>query len=421
MLKLVYNFVLLLVGILMLPKLAWDCFVYKKYRRSFKERLGLKAPRFSIPANSMKIWVHAVSMGETKAVVPLVQMIRDQYPQAAIFFSSTTETGHDEAKKTMPGLSGYFFLPIDFSWAVKNITRQLNPDLLILVESEFWYNLVHAVKNVVLVNGKISELSYKRFRHFSFFAKRLFSRFGLLCLQSQRYASRFASLGIDPAKIVVTGNLKFDQPLQNVDILKWKQELGITDRDRVITIGSTHAPEEEWILDSLEKIGHDYPTLKILLVPRHPERFNAVAELLARKGIAYARFSDHKPKTGNERIILIDAMGILNPCYRVSELAIVGGSFAKHLTGHNIFEPAALGVPVLFGPYMESQKDLVEIVTSACAGQQISIEDLPKVVPQYLQHPPTHMRQAGLQLAQEVHGATHRTYQAIAAFCKQTI
>jgi len=413
MIKFIYNFFLLLGGLLMLPKVLWDLVIHGKYRRSFAEKLGWKTPSFSIPERSLSIWIHAVSMGETKAVISLVRTIQQQLPQAAIVFSSTTETGHEEAQRSMPGLAGYFFLPLDFSWVIKKLTRKLNPDILILVESEFWYNLVHSVKTVALVNGKISERSYNRFKKVPFFARRLFSHFSLVCLQAERYASLFVSLGVDPAKIVVTGNLKFDQPLPSLDPEKWKKELGITERDRVITIGSTHAPEEEMLLSAIEPLVHTFPTLKILLVPRHPERFNAVADLLAKRGISFARFSDHKPKTGNERIVLIDAMGILNPCYRLSELAIVGGSFVDHIGGHNIFEPAALGVPVLFGPYMYSQTDLVEIVVSACAGQQVTIEDLPKILPQYLENPPTFMREAGLRLAKEVHGSTARTWAAL--------
>jgi len=421
MIKFLYNFVFLIVFLLTLPKLIWDFVIRGKYRRSFKEKLGWKIPHFPVPVNSFKIWIHAVSMGETKAVIPLIRLIREQMPQAVIYFSSTTETGHDEVKQTIPDLNGYFFLPIDFLWSIKKINRKLNPDLLLLVESEFWYNLIHTVKNVILINGKISERSFMSFKKFPFFARRLFSGFKLLCIQSQLYAARFVSLGVDASKIVVTGNLKFDQPVQVIDTEKWKQELGINPQDRVITVGSTHTPEEEMIVAVIEQMTQDYPTLKILLVPRHPERFKVISDMLIRKGISFARFSDHKPKSGTERIILIDAMGVLNPCYRVSELAIVGGSFASHLEGHNIFEPAALGVPVLFGPYMSSQKDLVETVVSACAGQQIFIEELPKILHQYLQHPPLHMRQAGLQMAREVYGATQRTWNAIASFCKDKV
>lgn len=413
MVKFIYNFCLLALLFFSLPALVWNFFAHRKYRRSFAQKLGFKLPDISIPQESFRIWIHAVSMGETKAVAPLVRLIEQKNPQATLVFSSTTETGHDEAKRSFPGLAGYFFLPFDFSWVMKRIEKKLKPDLLILVEGEFWYNLVHLAKTVVLVNGKLSDRSYRRFKKMSFFSKRLFSRFSLLCLQSPRYVSSFVSLGVDPEKIIVTGNLKFDQPFPDIDIEKWKKELGITEKDRVITIGSTHASEESLLLDAIESLFHTFPTLKILLVPRHPERFDAVAELLKRKGVVFSRFSDHALKKGNGRVILIDTMGILNACYRISELAIVGGSFVSHVGGHNIFEPAALGVPVLFGPHMSSQKDLVETIVAACAGQQVVLQELPHVLLQYLNHPPVQMRQAGLGLAKEVHGSTERTWEAI--------
>jgi 3-deoxy-D-manno-octulosonic-acid transferase len=416
MLKFFYNILLLFYTLVSMPLFLWEAVMHRKHRKSFLEKLGLKLPQFSLPPDSFKIWVHSISMGETKAVAPLVEKLRQQMPNASIVISTTTETGLGEAKRSMPGLDQYFYLPLDFSWSIRRLVQRIKPDLLILVESDFWYNLVDQNKKVVLVNGKISETSLSRFKFFSFFSKRLFARFDLFCLQSQRYARRFETLGIDPAKIIVTGNLKFDQPFPHIDAARWKKDLGINPDDRVITLGSTHDPEEEELIETLKPYFDRYPTLKVLLVPRHPERFGAVAGMLERKGIPFARFSDHAPKHGHERIILVDAMGILSACYQLSELAIVGGSFVTHVGGHNIFEPAALGVPVLFGPYMESQKDLVDVVVQAGAGKQADIEEVSAVVQQLLSHPSDEMKQAGLKLADEVHGATQRTWTALQKF-----
>ena len=405
MFRLIYNLALVFITLLSLPKYLWEMLTKGKHRRSFLEKLGLKLPAISMPESGMRIWVHSISVGETKAVGPLVEKIRQQYPQASIVISTTSETGNAEAKRSMPGLDHYFYLPLDFSWAIKRLVKRIKPDLLILVESDFWYNLISYNQNVVLVNGKLSENSLARFKLVPFFTKRLFSHFKLLCVQSERYARRFEILGIPQSKIVITGNLKFDQPFPHIDKDRWKKELGIQEGEKVITLGSTHEPEEEMLLSILEK----FPAWKILLVPRHPERFDAVAHLLERKGYAFARFSDHRPKLGTEKIILVDAMGILSACYQLSDIAIVGGSYVNHVGGHNIFEPAALGVPVLFGPHMESQKDLVEIVTSAGAGKQVAYQELESA----LQEIPRSMREAGLRLASEVHGATLRTFEAL--------
>jgi 3-deoxy-D-manno-octulosonic-acid transferase len=416
MLKLLYNVALLFYALAYLPKFLWEAIRHRKHRKSFLEKLGFKVPIFSLPSDNFKIWVHSVSMGETKAVAPLVAKLREQFPQSSIVISTTTETGLGEAKRSMPGLDNYFYLPLDFSWSIKRLVQRIKPDLLILVESDFWYNLVRQNKNVVLVNGKISETSLARFRFFSFFSKRLFAEFDLFCVQSQRYGDRFKSLGIDPSKIVVTGNLKFDQPFPHIDIPRWKKDLGIAPEDRVITLGSTHDPEEDQLIEALQPLLKDFSTLKILLVPRHPERFVSVASLLEKKGIPFARFSDHLPKHGNERVILVDAMGILSACYQLSELAIVGGSLVSHVGGHNIFEPAALGIPVLFGPHMESQKDLVDIVVQGGAGKQVALDEICAAVRTMLIRPPEEMKQAGYKLASEVHGSTERTCQALQQF-----
>lgn len=416
MFKFIYNLTLLLYTVVCFPKFLWEAVRHRKHRKSFLEKLGFKIPTFNLPADSIRIWVHSISMGETKAVAPLVEQIRKQMPQASIVISTTTETGLGEAKRSMPELNHYFYLPLDFSWTMKKLVQRIKPDLLILVESDFWYNLISHNKKVVLVNGKISETSQSRFKLFSFFSNRLFSQFDLFCLQSQRYARRFETLGIAPDKIVVTGNLKFDQPFPHIDIQRWKSDLGIQSQDKVITLGSTHDPEEEQLITALEPLFDRFSTLKILLVPRHPERFAAVAALLERKKIAFARFSDHLPKQGNERIILIDAMGVLSACYQLSNIAIVGGSYVSHVGGHNIFEPAALGVPVLFGPHMETQKDLVDIVIQGGAGRQVALSEITSTVEEMLTHPPLAMKQAGLKLAEEVHGATQRTWNSIQNF-----
>ncbi len=417
MLRWLYNLVLLLFSLFALPKLLWGLWRHKKYRRSLGERLGKKIDDIE-PSLGKKprIWVHAVSMGETKAVAPLIKKIREEFPEAALFFSSTTETGHDEAKRLFPGLDGYLFLPIDFSWVIRRFVGRVKPDLLILSESDFWYNLMHAVPLVVLVNGKISLRSYRRFFFFRFFAKRLFAPLRLLAVQSERYGIRFQKLGVSPEKIVVSGNLKFDQPIVPIDKREWRQKLNIGPSDPVIVLGSTHAPEEEEVLDALGHLTARFAGLKIIIVPRHPERFDAVAGLLEKKGIAYARFSRIADAKGFEHIILMDAMGLLSLCYQIAHVAIVGGSFSSLVGGHNIFEPAALGVPVLFGPHMESQKDLVDLVVSAGAGVQVELKDLESVVARLLENEPAAMKEAGRRLAAEVYGATDRTWKALRPF-----
>ncbi len=359
-----YNIVLLLGALLALPKWLFQ----KKYRGSVLQRLGLCLPP---PTNKKQvIWIHMVSMGETKAMIETYLALRKQYPDAAFYLSSVTQTGQEEAKRSFKGADHYFFLPLDLSWIMNKLVKRLKPTLLILSESDFWYNMIRYVKakkgKVVLLNGKISERSATRFSKFPHFTQKLFQSIDRFFVQNKEYANRFISLKIDPKKITVTGNLKQTiplEPLSEKDKLNWRTRFGITPKDQVITLGSTHAEEEKLLLPYLK----DY---KVLIVPRHPERFSFVKKLLK--------------EIGNPNFILVDQMGILSICYQLSDLAIVGGSFIPGIGGHNIFEPIQANIPVIFGPYMDTQKELVEIILKGRSGIQTPVDSIEKALKEAL-------------------------------------
>ncbi len=412
MLKVLYNGALFLLVLVSLPKWIWEAIRYHKHRKSFLEKFGFNLPTFHFTKTGPRIWVHSISVGETKAVAPLIARLQEKYPSASIVVSTVSETGQEEARRSIPAASHIFYFPLDFSWIIKKLMRRISPHLLLLVEGDFWYNLIDQAPHVALVNGKISEKSLSRFLKVPFFSKPLFHKIELYCLQSHRFQERFLKFGIDPSRMVITGNLKFDQPFPHIDKEAWRAALAIAPSDRVVTLGSTHNPEEEMLLDAIATLLKKYPNLKILIVPRHPERFAQVATLLVKKGIDFSRYSSPS-KNPDHRVILVDAMGVLSGCYQLSELAIVAGSFIPTVGGHNIFEPAALGVPVLFGPSMYSQKDLVELVTHAGAGRQVTLDNLTSTLDELLAYPSKAMHEAGLRLADEVHGATTRTLDAI--------
>lgn len=412
-----YNLGLFFLAIFTLPKLLWQWCMHGKYRQSLKARFGISLPSFTPKKGQDVIWIHAVSMGETRAVIPLYRKMRAAYPNSAILISTTTETGQAEAKRSMPEASAHFFLPLDFSWAIRRVMQQLQPTRLILCESDFWYHLLKIAKErgvrTDLINGKVSERSCQRFQKFAFFTRKLFANCDLFCVQSERYRDRFLSMGIPNEKIHVTGNLKFDSPAKKMEISEsaaFKASLGITPNDQVLVVGSSHAPEEDWILSAVNSVWKKIPHLKVILVPRHPERFNEVAHLIEQKGIAFHRLSEKKK--GNERLILIDAMGKLNPCYQIADIAIVGGSYTSHIGGHNIFEPIVFSVPVLFGPHMHRQPDLEEIVLTSASGKQVNIEQLPETLIEILEKPDIRLRytEACHRLVQSIHGATERTF-----------
>ncbi len=422
MFRFFYDFALLIFFVFSLPKWLWQWKVLGKYRESLAARLGLTLPTLDTRGKQV-IWIHAISMGETRAIIPLFHQIKKRYPQALLVLSSTTETGHAEAKRSMPSADAHFFLPLDFSWIIRRLVKQIQPTTLILCESDFWYNLLDiCYKNgtkVCLVNGKISERSLHRFQKIPFFTKKLFAPFSLLCLQNETYAERFLSLNIPKEKLFVTGNLKFDSsvtPLSPSEKQHLRQTLKIEEGDRVLCIGSTHAPEEEWILSALIPVWRKIPALKVLLVPRHPERFQAVADQIKRQGIAFSRYSENP--TESTPLVLIDTMGLLNKCYELAELAIVGGSFVSHVGGHNILEPILLNVPVLFGPHMHSQPELSELILNAHAGLQLEIEALAETLIQLLENPQEYqnLQENCRALATSLPGATHRTLEKIDKF-----
>ncbi len=416
-----YDLVLFLVGLLALPKLLLDAWRHGKYRKSIKERLGMHLPSLSKGEHPL-IWIHTVSVGETRAVIPLFYEIKKAYPLAKVIISTTTETGQLEARRSMKEADAHFFLPLDFSFLSKKVVNKYQPDMLILVESDFWYHLLKYTKKrggkVVLVNGKISERSFKRFKIFSFLAKRLFSLFDLFCVQSPLYANRFFALGVPKEKIHSTGNLKFDQSAKGLnpnEIAAWKDSLGIKEDDLVLTIGSTHDPEEEELLLALKPLWEKIPHLKVLIVPRHPERFIKVAKLLQDKGIPFISYSEKEKKTTEEKVILIDAMGLLNICYQLADVAIVAGSFTDKVGGHNIFEPVNFSTPVLFGPHMHTQQDLVSLVLEAKAGLQVTLETLPSILLNLLENPVERKKIATFceELAEGSRGSTSRTFEII--------
>jgi 3-deoxy-D-manno-octulosonic-acid transferase len=323
------------------------------------------------------IWIHAVSVGETKAVAKLARRLKDHF-DATLVISNITGTGHQEAKRSLSFADYHVLLPLDFSWTMKRLAQEAKPDLVILTETDFWYHFLKYCQlegaSIALVNGKISERSFHRLKLLPWLAKKLFEPVSLFCVQSQLYADRFLTLGVPTTKIHRFPNLKYDDVPPSVDpasLDEFKARLGILPGDYVIVAGSTHPGEELIVLQAFLKA--NIPNSKLLIVPRHPERFNAVAELLENEGVKVSRFAQNQKPA---QVTLIDTMGILRQCYDIGTIAIVGGSFIPGVGGHNILEPAFFHKPVLFGPHMEGQPDMVDIVLKYRIGKQTNNENL---------------------------------------------
>lgn len=415
-----YEIILIFLGLVALPKMVFQ-FIFKgKYRKSLLKRFGASFPIIQKGKRPL-IWIHAVSLGETKAIFPLVKQLKKKLQNAIIVFSTTTETGYVEACRTIAA-DYHVFLPFDFGWVINPIIKRTKPDLVILCESDFWYNFLTASKKagatIALVNGKVSTTSLKRYSKFQNFSKALFSKIDLFCVQSNRYRERFESLGVPNEKIIVTGNIKFDgdfTPLPQDKINAWREELGIKSSDPVIVVGSTHNPEEFLCLNAMQTVWERHPNVKIMFVPRHPERFNEVAGILQKNNINFRRLSQKYSDPSQNQVLLIDAMGLLRKCYQLATIAIVGGSYTSKIGGHNILEPCWYGVPVIFGPFMHAQLDLVELVKEYGAGLQTSDEELPRKLIELIenQNQREQYGKGGLRLAEDVNGATKKTWQAL--------
>ena len=424
--NLFYDCLLLILLLAWVPKFCYDYFKQCKYRSNLAQRLGINYPSINKEGRSL-IWIHAVSVGETKAISKLVKELQQRADKPVIVISSITETGHEEAVKSMPGVDYHVYLPFDFSFIIKPIIKSAKPDMVIFVETDFWYNFIRIAKDcgakVGLVNGKISERSLSRFHGFSFFAKRVFEKFDFMCVQNNHYRENFLSLTNKSSNITTTGNIKLSDccPYCSADnMARLRASFGISNKAKVLVAGSTHAGEEELVINSFKALKGRIPDLYLILVPRHPERFSAVAKLLESNSLKYRRYSSLDVKSPAGDVLLVDAMGQLRKCYQLADVAIVAGSFIETVGGHNILEPSCYGVPVIFGPYMKSQPDFLHLALEYGAGVQVSAEALTDNVENLFNDGDlrNEIGQSGIRLWSQESGAMERTLEKIKFFEK---
>lgn len=403
-----YDLLLFFSLLIYLPKVL---FSFKKYRKSLFQRLFFNKKVIKKTIHDKKvIWIHAVSLGETKAIISLLKKIKDTDPNIYLIISSVTQTGHDEAKRSLSFVDEHIFLPLDFSFNMRRIFKFYHPNTLILVESDFWYNLLrYAKKNntyTILVNGKISDRSFKRFKFFSFFSRKVFEKIDLFCVQNESYRTKFINLGVGPKKIHITGNLKLSNKpkiLSEEELVNWKQNLKIGSQ-KVITIASTHPNEERSILEIIDK------SYKILLAPRHPERFKEVSNFLKENKFSFGLLSDNVKET--DQIILINRIGFLNVCYQLSDLSIIGGSFEK-IGGHNILESIFVNTPVFFGPHMFAQQDIKEIALSFNCAKEVQLVDLQDHINDYFKYKQISMKEGCTKLTASFTQQMQQTFEEI--------
>jgi 3-deoxy-D-manno-octulosonic-acid transferase len=367
-LNLAYIYFLFLLS----PWLFYRAIRTGRYRRGLRDKLyGLRQS----PALGA-VWFHGVSVGEIHLLRPVVAAFRRRYPDLPCVLSTTTDTGYDEARRCFPDLL-VFYYPFDFSWAVRRSLRAIEPRLIVLAEAELWPNFLMAARRqgvpVAVINGRMSPRSLKRYQWLKPLSNWLFGHLDLLLMQTEHYARAVRILGVHPDRIAVTGNIKFDGVLtdrRNPRTNHLRDRLEVEDDQLIWIAGSTQAPEEEIVLGIWQKLRIDHPNLRLFLVPRHKERFEEVAQLLAQAGVNYARRS-HSVDLGRP-VVLVDSMGELGPLWGLADVAFVGGSLDGRRGGQNMIEPAAYGAAVVFGPYVWNFADTAARLIDACAACQIA-------------------------------------------------
>ncbi len=367
----------LLLLLLISPWLAWKMLTTGKYRRGMLDRL---LGRVRLPAKSRpRAWFHGVSVGEVHLLRHVVAAFRRRHPDWDCVVSTTTDTGLAEARKAFTDL-GVFLFPLDFSWAVRRALRTVDPDLVVLAEGELWPNFLLAARSrgvkMVVVNGRLSPRSAARHVRLRALTRHLWRRLDLVAVQTSAHAEALGRIGVDPARVVVTGNVKYDgvQPdEQRGRVEEFRRLFGIRPGDRVWVCGSTQAPEEAIALEIFRTLKTSYPTLRLILVPRQKERFDEVAELLRQQGVSHVRRSTLTGPVGDANaIILVDSFGELEAIWGLAEVAFVGGSLDGKRGGQNMIQPAAYGSAVLFGPHVWNFRDAVAGLLAAGGAIQVA-------------------------------------------------
>ncbi len=354
----------------------------KEYRGDFFERLGFVEIEGLERADSMPtIWLHAVSVGEVNAVIPLVKRIMDRDERVRVILSTITPTGRLCAKKHLPSLK-IIYLPVDIPFVIRRVLRQIRPDVFAIVETEIWPNLLRILKEegipTILINGRLSRRSFKRYQMFGFFFSTVIREFDHLSMQTAEDADRIIALGAEKERVSVTGNMKYDQAdliLSSTDIDKMKRGLGLDGDERVIVAGSTHPGEEETILRVFLRLKEDMDSIKLILAPRHPERFSEVESIVKDAGLEVAKRSCNGGFAEDTDVLLLDTIGELKGIYSISTLAFVGGSLVDGVGGQNMIEPAQYRKPVLFGPNVDNFLAVAENLINGGGGIMVREEE----------------------------------------------
>ena len=388
----VYNLLLCFAALICSPLLAGLVIFSAKRRKTVLHRLALAGlpERFDRPVarvTARPVWVHALSVGEVVSAQGLLTALKKNISPRPLVLSISTKTGFELARERLTDtVDGLFYFPFDLLFAVKRISRRINPALLVIVESDLWpnclYEMVHRNIPVLLVNARLSERSFAGYRRFSGFSKMMFSFFTRICAQTPGDAARLKTFVANPGRVVTVGNLKFDQKdnhMTQKEIDGLHQMLTLAPGRRVFVAGSTHPGEESIVLGAFKALQKKHPDLCLVIVPRDPGRAGSVSTLFSEAGFSTTRLTTlgrEKIKT-EPAVWVIDVIGMLARLYALADMAFVGGSLVD-FRGHNPLEPAAFSKPILMGPFMSDFKDIAAMLLAA--GGAIQVNDAGDII-----------------------------------------
>jgi len=351
--------------------LLWRGLRDRSYWQGLKERFG-----WGRAAPAPSLWLHAVSLGEMSAAAPLIRAIRMRHAQIPLVVTTATPAGRSRAQVLFGDTVDIRFLPYDTPGSVSRFLSRIRPRVAIIMETELWPNLFHQCElravRVILASARLSAKSVSRYRRAGNLFRGVFTGNVLIAAQSAEDAERFTAIGADPARTYVVGNVKFDLELGAATSLQGRHLRAQYGAERPVWIaGSTHAGEEEQVLEAHTLLLAERPDALLLLVPRHKDRFQGVADLLARRGVRFARRSSEIAPGADTQVLLVDTVGELQALYASADVAFVGGSLVP-IGGHNLLEPAALGLPVLTGPYYFNSMEIAGLLLRRGAAAQVA-------------------------------------------------
>ena len=419
------NILYLAVVIIISPVFFYRMVRHKRYRKGWSQKLG-NITR-NEPAKKC-IWIHAVSVGEVNATKTIINALSDKFSEFEIVISTTTDTGFERASKLFGQNHAVFYFPFDFSWIIRKAFEAIRPDICMLMELEVWPNFVDTAKKlnvpVVIVNGRISEKSFSRYKLIKPFVKKIFEKITLTLAQTEQYADRFQQVGVSKQNIIVTGSLKYDTAeiagkIDGADSVA--AQLGIENK-KLWVAGGTGNNEEAVILEVFRNLlqKNPLPDLRLVIVPRKPERFNEVAQIIKQRGFGCIRYSQIKqssssPVMDNQTVILVDTMGDLRKFYSLATVIFVGRSLVP-MGGSDMAEAAALGKCTIFGAHAFNFKQTVDALLEAEGAIMIENKtELLNTVQKCLLQPDyaNQIAANGQQIIKQNQGATKKTVRQI--------